>query len=199
MRRFESCRGRYCRGRDRAELAQNAPDAVGRHALPPVLVSQMWKLPVADKSLVVVVTGLSSQVPAVVGVLPVIKDPSVIVRVWLAFDHTQVAFHRPFLLLVPPVSDPRFFVSLAEQLPEVAVAPKTIVAPLIAQTVFVPLGPVDVVIGWLNVTMILSPVSSFPAMPPLLSDTEVATTPSVTAALGFPVALVHDPALVRTW
>jgi hypothetical protein len=93
---------------------------------------------------------------------------------------------------VPPVSLPRFSVSDAEQVPTAVVLPRTIVAPLIAHTLFVPLGPVEVVIGWLKLRVIVSFASSLPAVPPFAAVADVTTTPSCAAAVGLPETLVHD-------
>ena len=49
-----------------------------------------------------------------------------------------------------------------------------------------------VVIAWLNVIAIVSPGSSLPAAPPFAATTELATTPSCAAAVGFEFTLVHD-------
>jgi Family of unknown function (DUF5317) len=73
----------------------------------------------------------------------------------------------------------------------VVVLPRTIVDPLIAHTLFVPLGPVEVEIGWLKLTVIVSLASSLPAVAPFAAVTDVATTPSCAAAVGLPETLVH--------
>ncbi len=102
-----------------------------------------------------------------------------------------MALQRALALEVPPVSLPRLTVSDAAHAPVVVVLPTTIVAPAIAQTLFVPLGPVAVEIGWLKVTAIVSPGSSLPAVPPLAATTDEAPTPSCAAAVGFPGPLVQ--------
>ena len=58
---------------------QNVPVAAGRQFAPPVLVPQVWKLPVAERSFPAVVVGLNVPVPVTEVFDPAERAPTVIV------------------------------------------------------------------------------------------------------------------------
>jgi hypothetical protein len=67
------------------------PDVVlGVQLPPPVLLSQMWKLPVDERSLVLVVVGVKSQLAALItgDLLPTVREPRVTVSIVLLLLHT---------------------------------------------------------------------------------------------------------------
>lgn len=67
------------------------PDVVlGVQFPPPVLLSQMWKLPVDERSLVLVVVGVKSQVVALItgDLFPTVREPRVTVSIVLLLLHT---------------------------------------------------------------------------------------------------------------
>ena len=64
---------------------------VGRQLPPPLLESQLWYAPVAERVLVTVVVGLKVRVPVIAASwLPLVRVPMVIVSVVFVFVHAQV-------------------------------------------------------------------------------------------------------------
>jgi hypothetical protein len=69
-----------------------------------VFLLQVWKLPVAERSLDAVVVGLNVQVPLTVGAEPDESVPSLAVSVLFELVQVWVAAQRAFALEVPPVT-----------------------------------------------------------------------------------------------
>lgn len=123
------------------------------------------------------VEGVKVQVAELmIGAAPRVRAPRVTVSVVLLLLQTYVAAHREFWSSVPPLILPTVADSFVEQLPPVLVLPTQIVV-LLLQMVLPVNGPVAGSIGWLNVKMNRSPVSSLAALA-LTYWTPVATTPN---------------------
>lgn len=144
---------------------------------PPVLLSQIWKRPVDERSLALFVVGVKVQVAGLIfgQQFPDIRDPRVTVSVLLPLLQAYVAAQRTFASSVPPVILPTVAGSFVEQLPLAVLPTHTVV--LLLHTLLPFTGPVVGSIAWLNAKMIWSPVSSLSVFA-LLNWTPVATTPT---------------------
>jgi hypothetical protein len=120
----------------------------------------MWKLPVVERSFVLVVVGVNIHDPFMVGdLLPAVREPIVTVNLVLPLLQAYVAANRALSLKLPPVILPRFTASVVAQPPLVVVLASQMVV-VVLHTLLPVVGPVLGVIAWLKVKINWSPVSS---------------------------------------